>query len=110
MKVLIFAILLVVAGAFPAISEEQNVSESYLPTEFSGYIVYEGVNSQGEKVHMRKPVRYKLYNGEVPEDNDRGYEYRNYRMEYEKEKEEQGDASERNNINSAANYPIYFNE
>ena len=75
-------------------------------------MVYERMTNTGEVVKVKQPVIYKVYDYNSNEDNDRNYEYRNYRIEMErmkKAKEAKKEIDhEEESINSAANYPLYF--
>lgn len=95
-------------------AKEAETYEPYYPKEYAGYIEYEKITDNGKKISVRKPVKYKLHLEGLYEDNDMGYEYRDYKVEINRLKKEQEakemEDSEKNKINSAENYPIYFHE
>lgn len=110
-----FAILLLFIIALcnrPASAQELKSYAPAYPKEYAGYIEYEKITRTGERVAVRKRVKYKIE--EIPEDNDNEYMYLDYhaeinRLKKELEAKENSDI-EKHKINSAANYPIYFDE
>ena len=112
MKVLVITTLLALVVALPAMAIEKKAYDSVWPGEYTGYIIYEDVNSEGEKIVRKEPVRYALHPQNVISDNDGNYKYRSYRIEVDRTKKEQSAKEKRDNevkkINSAAYYPLYL--
>lgn len=110
MKFLILCILAMIFLGKPAIAQEPKEYAPAYPKEYAGYIEYEKITNTGERVSVRKRVKYKIE--EMPEDNDNEYRYMDYNAELNRYKKEQNareiEEQENNKINSAANYPIYF--
>lgn len=109
MKILLITTLLVFGLWLPATAQNSNITPTH--SGYAGFMVYETLNSKGEKVIIKSPIRYN--NGNL-QDNDQSYEYRNYRLELERVKKEKAleekANSEEKRINSAKYYPIYFDE
>jgi len=111
MKVFIIAIFITLILSKPSFAQEVGGNSAVVPSEYSGYALFDAVNTNGEKLFVQSPVKYKLFLIPAPKDNDENYTYRNYKMEMERHQQE--DAinhidEETKKINSAAYYPLYF--
>lgn len=103
-------------------AEDVTLSEYAIPSEYSGYIIYETIDKYGNKTRVKQAVRYNIkalenYKSNQPYyntsyDNDDNYSYRSYKIEIKPEKiaskTELQNLEENKKINSAAYYPLYL--
>ena len=113
MKILTLFILLVVCGTSLSFAKEQKQQRQYIPTEYAGFMVYEGIDEKGMRVIVKRPVHYVLAPNQI-DDNDNYYKYRDYRIEMQRLNKEQErkkeNSAEDKRINNVAHYPLYFDE
>lgn len=111
MKILGTAILVAFLFTRLAMAQERDNSNISAPKELVGYVIYDTIDSNGNTVTAKAPVKYKIKTASIA-DNDESYEYRHYRIEMARKKKEKAERAkienEEKRINSAAYYPLYF--